>query len=137
VFRRVALGASEVNQVSNPLHGARLLIVEDEYLLAREMADYFENIGAEIVGPVGTVEHALALIASSRVQIAVLDVNLRDERVYPVADDLTSKKIPFVFASGYGSELEPDAYAGVPRCIKPIEFAVLAKTLTEQMKSGR
>jgi DNA-binding response OmpR family regulator len=125
-----------VNQVSNALHGARLLIVEDEYLLAREMADYFENIGAEIVGPVGTVEHALALIASSRVQIAVLDVNLRDARVYPVADDLMSKKIPFVFASGYGSELEPDVYAGVPRCIKPIEFAVLAKTLREQMKSG-
>jgi hypothetical protein len=112
VFRRVAVGTSEVNQVSNPLHGARLLIVE--YLLAREMADYFENIGAEIIGPVGTVEHALALIASSRVQIAVLDVNLRDERVYPVADDLMSKKIPFVFASGYGSELEPDLYAGAP-----------------------
>jgi DNA-binding response OmpR family regulator len=126
-----------VNQVSNALHGARLLIVEDEYLLAREMADYFENIGAEIVGPVGTVEHALALIASSRVQIAVLDVNLRDARVYPVADDLMSKKIPFVFASGYGSELEPHVYAGVPRCIKPIEFAVLAETLREQMKTGQ
>jgi DNA-binding NtrC family response regulator len=126
-----------MNRVSNPLHGARLLIVEDEYLLAREMADYFENIGAEIVGPVGTVEHALALIASSRIQIAVLDVNLRDERVYPVADDLTSKKIPFVFASGYGSELEPDVYAGAPRCIKPIEFVVLAEILGEQIKSRR
>jgi DNA-binding response OmpR family regulator len=126
-----------MNRISNPLHGARLLIVEDEYLLAREMADYFESIGANIVGPVGTVERALALIASSRIQIAVLDVNLRDERVYPVADDLTSKKIPFVFASGYGSELEPDVYAGVPRCIKPVELAVLAKALGEQMKSGQ
>jgi DNA-binding response OmpR family regulator len=123
-----------MNRVSDPLHGARILIVEDEYLLAREMADYFENIGAKIVGPVGTVEHALALIASSPVQIAVLDVNLRDERVYPVADDLTSKKIPFVFASGYGSELEPNIYAGAPRCIKPVEFAVLAKILGEQIK---
>jgi two-component SAPR family response regulator len=133
VFRRVAVGAGEVNSESNLLRGARLLIVEDEYLLAREMADYFENIGTEIVGPVGTVAHALALIASSHVHIAVLDVNLRDERVYPVANDLTSKKIPFVFASGYGSELEPDVYAGVPRCIKPIEFAVLAKILGEQI----
>jgi DNA-binding response OmpR family regulator len=123
-----------MNRVSDPLRGARVLIVEDEYLLAREMADYFENIGAEIVGPVGTVEHALALIASTPIQIAVLDVNLRDERVYPVADDLTSKKIPFVFASGYGSELEPNVYAGAPRCIKPVEFAVLAKILGEQIK---
>jgi hypothetical protein len=64
-------------------------------------------------------------------------VNLRDARVYPVADDLMSKKIPFVFASGYDSELEPHVYAGVPRCIKPIEFAVLAEALREQMKSGQ
>jgi DNA-binding response OmpR family regulator len=119
--------------VSNQLYGIQLLVVEDEYLLAREMADYFENIGAEIVGPVGSVKHALALIASSTIQIAVLDVNLRDERVYPVASVLTSKKIPFVFASGYGSELEPEVYAGVPRCIKPIEFAVLANILGEQI----
>jgi DNA-binding response OmpR family regulator len=126
-----------MNRAAHVLNGARLLIVEDEYLLAREMADYFENLGAEIVGPVGTVAHALGLIASSRIQIAVLDVNLRDERVYPVADLLTLKQIPFVFASGYGSELEPDAYAGAPRCIKPIEFAVLANTLGERLKSNR
>jgi len=126
-----------MNRAAHVLNGARLLIVEDEYLLEREMADYFENLGAEIVGPVGTVAHALGLIASSRIQIAVLDVNLRDERVYPVADLLTLKQIPFVFASGYGSELEPDAYAGAPRCIKPIEFAVLANTLGERLKSNR
>jgi DNA-binding response OmpR family regulator len=126
-----------MNRAAHVLNGARLLIVEDEYLLAREMADYFENLGAEIVGPVGTVALALGLIASSRIQIAVLDVNLRDERVYPVADLLTLKQIPFVFASGYGSELEPDAYAGAPRCIKPIEFAVLANTLGERLKSNR
>jgi hypothetical protein len=50
-----------MNHVSNQLYGIQLLIVEDEYLLAQEMADYFENIGAEIVGPVGSGEHALAL----------------------------------------------------------------------------
>jgi DNA-binding NarL/FixJ family response regulator len=126
-----------MNHVSNQLYGIQVLIVEDEYLLAQEMADYFENIGAEIVGPVGSVEHALALIASSPIQVAVLDVNLRDERVYPVANVLTSKRIPFVFASGYGSELEPQVYAGVPRCIKPIELDVLAKILGEQIKLGR
>jgi DNA-binding response OmpR family regulator len=126
-----------MNRAAHGLNGARLLIVEDEYLLAREMADYFENLGAEIVGPVGTVAHALALIASSHIQIAVLDVNLRDERVYPVADLLTLKQIPFVFASGYGSELEPDVYAGAPRCIKPIEFAVLADALAGRLKSSQ
>jgi DNA-binding response OmpR family regulator len=126
-----------MNRAAHVLNGARLLIVEDEYLLAREMADYFENLGAEIVGPVGTVAQALALIASSNIQIAVLDVNLRDERVYPVADVLTLKQIPFVFASGYGSELEPEVYAGALRIIKPIEFPVLAKTLGRQIKSSK
>jgi len=123
-----------MNRPADILNGARLLIVEDEYLLAQEMADYFENLGTEIVGPVGTVARALDLIASSRIQVAVLDVNLRDERVYPVAEAL--KQIPFVFASGYGSELEPDVYADAPRCIKPIEFAALARTLGEQIKSS-
>src|SRR3954468_7384716 len=115
------------------LHGARLLIVEDEYLLARDMADYFENLGAQIVGPAGTVGDALGLIDSCEIQLAVLDVNLRDERVYPVADMLTKKHIPFVFASGYGSELEPQAYAGAPRCIKPVDFAEMGKTLGDQL----
>jgi hypothetical protein len=80
---------------------------------------------------------ALRLVTSSRIQVAVLDVNLRDERVYPVAEALTLRRIPFVFASGYGSELEPDVYAGVPRCIKPIEFDLLAKMLGEQINSSR
>jgi CheY-like chemotaxis protein len=126
-----------MNSAAQMLSGARLLIVEDEYVLAREMADYFENLGSEIVGPAGTVTCALRLVTSSRIQVAVLDVNLRDERVYPVAEALTLRRIPFVFASGYGSELEPDVYAGVPRCIKPIEFDLLAKMLGEQINSSR
>jgi CheY-like chemotaxis protein len=124
-----------MNRAARVLRGARLLIVEDEYLLARDMADYFENLGAQIVGPAGTVGDALALIDSCEIQVAVLDVNLRDERVYPVADMLTQKQIPFVFASGYGSEIEPEAYAGVPRCIKPVDFAILGKTLVNRVKS--
>jgi DNA-binding NtrC family response regulator len=123
-----------MNRPAQLLRGARLLIVEDEYLLARDMADYFENLGAQIVGPAGTVRDALGLIDSCEIQVAVLDVNLRDERVYPVADMLTLKEIPFVFASGYGSELEPEAYAGAPRCIKPVDFVELGQMLGDQVK---
>jgi hypothetical protein len=54
---------------------------------------------------------------------------LKGERVHPVANVLQG--VPFVFASGYGSESEPDAYADVPRCIKPVDFALLAKTLAD------
>src|SRR5437868_3661680 len=119
--------------VTERLHGRRVLIVEDEYLLAQDMADYFDDIGAEVLGPAATVADALALINSAEVQGAILDVNLRGERVYPVADVLRQRHVPFVFASGYGGELEPRAYADVPRCIKPVDFGILAKTLVEQM----
>ena len=80
---------------------------------------------------------ALRLLESAEVQGAILDVNLRGERVYPVADVLRQRHVPFVFASGYGGELEPRAYADVPRCIKPVDFGVLAQTLVEQMDGQR
>jgi CheY-like chemotaxis protein len=122
--------------VTERLHGRRVLIVEDEYLLAQDMADYFDDIGAEVLGPAATVADALALINSAEVQGAILDVNLRGERVYPVADVLRQKQIPFVFASGYGGELEPPAYAGVPRCIKPVELALVAEALCDEIESS-
>jgi DNA-binding response OmpR family regulator len=87
--------------------GLRLLIVEDEYFLAQDLADQFQDLEVEVLGPAGTVADALRVLASSEVQGAVLDVNLRGERVYPVADMLRRRNVPFIFASGYGSELEP------------------------------
>src|SRR5947209_11867735 len=117
--------------------GVRLLIVEDEYFLAQDLADHFQSLGVKVLGPAGTVVDALDILRSHEAEAAVLDVNLRGERVYPVADVLIQKHVPFVFASGYGGELEPRAYADVPRCIKPVDFGVLAQTLVEQMDGQR
>jgi CheY-like chemotaxis protein len=114
--------------------GLRVLIVEDEYFLAQDLADRFQNLGAEVLGPAGTVAEALTLASREGIDGAVLDVNLRGERVYPVADMLRQKQVPFVFASGYGGELEPDAYSSIPRCIKPVDFAVLAQALASQLQ---
>ena len=113
--------------------GVRLLIVEDEYFLAEDLADHFRSLGVEVLGPAGTVADALCLLKSFEVEGAVLDVNLRGERVYPVAEVLRQKRIPFVFASGYGAELEPTIYKDVPRCIKPVDLAALTKTLAKQI----
>jgi CheY-like chemotaxis protein len=122
-----------MNSAANKLSGQRVLIVEDEYFLAQDLAEYLHDLGVEVVGPAGTVMDALKLLRCADIQGAVLDINLRGERVYPVADALQQKQVPFVFASGYGGELEPTAYAEIPRCIKPLDFAVLTKTLLEQM----
>jgi ActR/RegA family two-component response regulator len=120
---------------SDALRGCRLLIVEDDYLIAVDLSRSLESRGAEIVGPAGSVEGALRLIEAegNRLDGAVLDINLRDERVYPVADALAARGVPFVFLTGYDAQVIPDTYAGVPRSEKPVSTALLARTL---LKAG-
>ena len=115
------------------LRGRRLLVVEDEYLIAASLARGLEGRGAEVVGPAGSVRDALALVeaAGGRLDGAVLDINLRDERVYPVADALVARGVPFIFLTGYDARVIPDAYAGVPRCEKPVSSALLSRVLSK------
>jgi CheY-like chemotaxis protein len=126
-----------MNSAADKLSGQRVLIVEDEYFLAQDLAEYLNHLGVEVIGPVGTVTDALELLHYADIQGAVLDINLRGERVYPVADVLEQKQVPFVFASGYGEELEPNAYTDIPRCIKPLDFAELANTLLDKMNGHK
>jgi DNA-binding NtrC family response regulator len=122
-----------VDETLDYLQGLCVLIVEDEYTIASELAHWFEEAGAEIVGPVGSVRKALALVTVDidRVDAAVLDVNLRDERVFPVADALTAARVPFIFATGYDAGIIPDIYADVPRCEKPVDMTQLARVLAK------
>ena len=126
-----------MNFSAEKLTGQHVLIVEDEYFLAQDLVDFFQDLGVQVLGPAASVSEALKLLESAEVQGAILDVNLRGERVYPVADVLRQRHVPFVFASGYSGELEPRAYADVPRCIKPVDFGVLVQTLVEQMDGQR
>src|ERR1700712_5600789 len=111
----------------NPLQGRRLLVVEDNYLIAADLAWQLESNGASSVGMAGSVTEALNFIETEGDGLdgAILDVNLGKERVFPVADALLTRKIPFVFAAGYDQWVLPEAYAGVPRCEKPIRIAAL------------
>src|SRR3954467_14286390 len=85
------------------LRGRCLLVVEDEYLIAADLTASLESLGVEVIGPAASVEEALALVhnSSDRIDGAVLDINLRNERVYPVADVLIERGVPFVFTTGY------------------------------------
>jgi hypothetical protein len=97
--------------------------------LALELGDR----GADVVGPAASVEEALELVGSvgGTLDGAVLDVNLRDEHVYPVADALAALGVPFVFASGYDAGLMSPAYADVPRCRKPIDMSMIVRLLSQ------
>ena len=122
-----------MHERSLSLAGRRILIVEDEYLIAMDLALGLGDLGAEIIGPAASVAEALELVESvgDALDGAVLDVNLRDERVYPVADALTALGVQFIFASGYDAGLMPPAYAGVPRCGKPIDRSMIARFLSQ------
>jgi two-component SAPR family response regulator len=119
--------------MDNPsrLEGRCFLIVEDEYLIAADLSDTIESLGAKVLGPVASVEAALDLIEEHgrRMDGAVLDVNVRDKRVYPVADALMSLGVPFIFTTGYDAVAIPSRYADVPRCEKPVERERLMRCL--------
>ena len=109
----------------------RVLIVEDEYFLADDIAQALNKLGAQVVGPVPSPEKALALLADEPVDAAILDINLRGRMVFPVADALREQGVPFVFATGYDETAVPEAYKDVPRWEKPFKPEDLARALPE------
>lgn len=119
------------------LRGRRLLVVEDDYLIASDFAHELERRGVRVVGPAGSVAEALRLIdEAAELDGALLDINLGSERVYPVADRLIARRVPFVFATGYSALVVPTAYGGVPRVEKPVDMEAVSRLLAlriEQM----
>jgi CheY-like chemotaxis protein len=116
------------------LSGRRVLVVEDEWIIARDLEQAFRKRGAEVAGPVPSLDKARALLAAGAdLDGAVLDVNLGGQTVYPLADALAQSGVPFVFATGYGAESIPECYAHVPRCYKPLDADAVARALGCQL----
>lgn len=112
--------------IHRTLRNCRVLVVEDEYLLADELQRELKRAGAVVLGPVPSVDLALNLLAREAVvDGAVLDVNLGGEHVYPVADALTDRAIPFVFVTGYDAQALPPRFAQSPRCEKPVKISAV------------
>jgi CheY-like chemotaxis protein len=119
---------------SSPLRDRRILIVEDEYLIAMSLQDVLENAGSVVVGPVPSVEKAIKTIElDPHIDAAVVDVNLGGVLAYPVADMLIARKIPFVFTSGYEDNVLRNRYAQVKNCPKPYLFRAMEEALVEAM----
>ncbi len=112
------------------LANCSVLLVEDDYYIADDLGQLLNAHGAVLLGPVQTLETALALIqASERIDGAVVDINLRGEMSFPVADALQERGIPFVFATGYSAAAIPDRYRHVPRWEKPYRLRDLVQAL--------
>jgi len=117
--------------------GKRVLVVDDEFLVAMGLEDNLRSLGYVVVGPVGTLAGAMAAAAHEHVDAAILDVNLAGEAVYPAAAILAERGIPFIFCSGYtGSGRMPPEFAGTPRVAKPYTSRVIADALAELLAGG-
>ncbi len=118
------------------LSGRRILLVEDEMMVAFAVEDMLTRLGCAVVGPAARVNQALAIIQSETVDAAVLDINLNGEESYSVADALTAQGVPFVFSTGYHKNSLQDAYVSRPLLQKPYDRsrlgAALEKLLTPQ-----
>ncbi len=121
--------------------GRCLLVVEDNFLVAETLCGDLLAAGAVIVGPYSTVVDALAILRAEgdRIEGAVLDVRLRDDRSFAVADELVARGIPFVFITGYDTVLD-GPYASFPKCDKPVAvdklIGLLARELAPAPGSG-
>lgn len=112
------------------LTGRHILVVEDDYFVADDLAATLEAAGAKVVGPAASMSVALGLIdQTDRIDGAVLDINLKGEMAYPVADALQERSVPFVFATGYDRQTIPARYAHVSVCEKPFEPGQITKAM--------
>jgi CheY-like chemotaxis protein len=107
----------------------RILVVEDEMLVAMNIEDMLLELGHEVAGLASRLGPALALARESRFDAAMLDVNLAGEPSFPVADILIERGLPFLFATGYGRQGLDDRYRDYPMLQKPFRAAELGKAL--------
>jgi CheY-like chemotaxis protein len=115
------------------LAGRRILIVEDDPLIGLLEEDLLLGLGCEVVGPAGGLAEALALAGPFDLDGALLDVNLGDDQVYPVAAHLAKRGVPFVFVTGYGDQGLPKAFVGRPTIAKPFNPATFGQRLADAL----
>ena len=101
------------------LTGRRILVVEDDILIAMLIEEILQDLGCVVVGPVATLDEALRLAGDAALDAAVLDVTIRGGQIYPAAEHLLARGIPFILASGYGDWALPEAFRDMPRLTKP------------------
>ena len=112
---------------ARPLEGCRVLVVEDEYLLADDIDKELRRRGARVVGPIADLREAEEQISRDGFDVALIDINLRGEQSWAIADELLRDKIPFGFVTGYGQEIVPERFRHTPMWQKPIDASEIAE----------
>ncbi|MCK1475983.1 response regulator [Bradyrhizobium sp. 197] len=119
------------------LSGIRVLLVEDESLVAMLVEDMLTDLGCTVAGHAGSVPEALEEARAGEFDVALLDVSLDGTNVFPVAEALSAQGIPFAFASGYGRTSLPEAFRTTPAVPKPFQIEELSAALTAALLGSK
>jgi CheY-like chemotaxis protein len=114
----------------------RVLVVEDEYLIRMLLEDMLAELGYAVAAAVGSIAEASAFATDGEFDVAILDVNLDGQEIYPVADILAKRGLPFVFVSGYGEQSLLERFRNRPSLQKPFESEQIKTTLAGLLASA-
>lgn len=114
-----------------PLAGLRILLVEDEYFTAHETQRVIERAGGAVVGPFGQLPEVMETGLTQPLDAAVIDIGLRGETAYRLAEALDARGVPYLFATGYDAAAVPEQFSGVPLLQKPFREPQLVRLVAE------
>ncbi len=116
--------------MTNALEGRRVLVIEDESLVAMLLETILEDMGCEVIGPESNVDDGLQAASSTpNLDAALLDVNVAGREVFPVAEALLARDVPVVFSTGYGESGLPEQWRGRPTIQKPFTESTIRDAL--------
>jgi CheY-like chemotaxis protein len=126
-----------MSMTDDQLNGLRVLVVEDEAAISMLLEDMLTDFGCAIVGPAARLNAAIEMAQGDDFDLAILDVNLAGESIYPVAETLVERQRPFVFSTGYGGAGIKDPYRDRPVVQKPFSQQELKRTLIGALQDAR
>lgn len=119
----------------NSFNGGRILLVEDDLLVVIDLMETLQSLGAHVIGPIPNIDQALGVLSEMPGFIgAILDLHVQGGYVFPVAEELSRRNIPYVFSTGYDESAVPPEYAHVRRFSKPAEGHEIAAELLEAVQ---
>jgi CheY-like chemotaxis protein len=121
----------------NELRGLRVFVVEDESLITMLLEDILDDLGCELAGSALTLRQALEQAETVQAQVAILDINLGGDPIFPVAARLVARSIPIIFASGYGAATLPEEWRSRPTLPKPFSSDQVAAALQNAIEGAR
>jgi len=119
------------------LAGINVLVVEDDYFVAKEVATILREHGATVLGPVPDIARSRALLSSATPDCAVLDINLKSQLVFELAEELKARGVPPIFATGYDASFLPDSLRHEPCLQKPVDARELVRLVRDGAKTPR